>query len=277
MKVRAYAKLNLYLEILGKTDHGYHTLRSIMHKIQLHDRLEIRRADHDSFSMNDHPADEHNLIVKALHELRKHVAVPPVMMRLEKHIPSGAGLGGGSSDAATVLMSLNRLFDLELSKEKLGVIASALGSDIPFFFASSAALVEGTGTKVTPLPFIDLPHILLARAKGSLSTAKVYQETRPEDYTEALDYARFSEAIKTHRLDGLGNHLEAPAFRLDENTKHLKERLRETGADYTLMSGSGNVVFAVYPDEKTARKAKKTIAPYVAWSVLTKTTKDSYV
>ena len=274
MRIKAHAKLNLYLEILGKRPDGYHNLRSIMQQIHLHDVVMLHHSSHDRFTMRQRPMHPTNLVVRAVRALRREIDFPGVAIELSKQIPMGAGLGGGSSDAAATLVGLNRFFGLGLSTDKLRQIGAALGSDVPFFIDCTAGLVEGTGTQIRCLAPIDLPYILLARPKGKLSTASVYAHLEAADYQTAGSFDLFYDFWNNGQLGPTINHLEQPAFRLDARVRHLKTTMLATNPSDCLMTGSGNVVFAVYRSPEELDQARRAIAPQAAWTWATASLKE---
>lgn len=275
MKIRAYAKLNFYLEILNKRPDGFHNLRSIMQQIRLHDVLLFNHSSHDQLRVGSRLMRENNLVARALQLLREHVEVPPVKISLRKQIPIGAGLGGGSSDAAATLVGLNRFFDLGLEPMVLRNMASAIGSDVPFFIDTLAAMVEDTGTSITPMAPINVPHILLARPKGKISTVDVYKNLQPEDYSQSGGFELFAQLWDNGILGSCFNHLEAPAFRLDPRVLELKEEMLQTHPTDCLMTGSGNVVFAVYESKAELERARRDITALAQWTRATSTIKDN--
>lgn len=276
MKLRAHAKLNLYLEICDRRSDGYHNLRSIMQRIQLHDVLFFRPAPQDELFTRGKPMHETNLVVRAVNLLRQYKTFPGVRIELQKQIPIGSGLGGGSSDAATTMLGLNKLFKLGLSNKQLQQLGSTLGADIPFFMQPSAALVTGTGTEITPIPEIDLKYILLARPDGRISTAKVYASLQPEDYVDQPNFDEFMQNWKHGILGTSVNHLEAPAFRLAPEIQALKNGLLATSAQTCMMSGSGNVVFAVYAGAEELQRARKQISSVAQWTRASSTVKEEH-
>lgn len=274
MKIKAHAKLNFYLEILGKRPDGFHNLRSIMQQIRLHDVLAFHQSNQDQFISRNRPMKQNNLVVRAAQQLKQAIDFPPVRVELNKQIPVGAGLGGGSSDAAATIVGLNRFFSLGLSNHDLKQIGSSLGSDVPFFIDSRAALVEGTGVDITPVSPIDVPHILLARPKGKISTVDVYRTLQPSDYGCTGEFDLFTKSWNNGILGPCFNHLEAPAFRLDSRVSHLKEQMQQTKPLDCIMTGSGNVVFAVYRSRTELEAARQEISRYAQWIRATSTIKE---
>lgn len=275
MKIKAHAKLNFYLEILNKRPDGFHNLRSIMQQIRLHDVLLFDKSLKDQLKAGNRPMRDNNLVARALQLLREHVEVPPIRITLRKQIPIGAGLGGGSSDAAATLVGLNQFFDLGLEPIDLRKISSAIGSDVPFFIDTLAALVEDTGTSITPINPIRVPHILLARPKGKISTVDVYKNLKAEDYSEVGGFELFTKLWDNGSLGPCFNHLEAPAFRLDPRVLELKEAMIRTNPTDCLMTGSGNVVFAVYESKADLDRARKDISKVAQWTRATSTIKEN--
>lgn len=274
MRIKAHAKLNFYLEILGQRSDGYHNLRSIMQQIHLHDVVMFDHSPNDRFVMRQRPMHSTNLVLRAVRALRRQTTFPGVSIELSKQIPIGAGLGGGSSDAAATLVGLNRFFGLGLSVQDLCEIGASLGSDVPFFIACTAGLVEGTGTQISCLSPIDLPYILLARPKGKLSTASVYSHLEPADYQTEGSFDLFFDFWNNGQLGTTFNHLEHPAFSLDARVRHLKTTMLATNPSHCLMTGSGNVVFAVYRSQAELDQARRVIADQAAWTWATASLKE---
>lgn len=249
--LRAPAKLNLTLEVLGKRDDGYHTLRSVMVPVDLWDELEVAPAEHFSFACDAAELQQENLVERAVHAL----ALPTSNFRisLDKHIPTGAGMGGGSSDAAAVLLAAQRgLFGSPLSADYLAV-ARSLGSDVPFFLTQTAALVEGTGERVTALGPVPPWHAVIVKPPVAVSTSWAYnrideapRESRPRSSSaslqmaEALQRAEFSRAVSL-----LQNDFHDALVPVTPEIAKAANLLWEAGASNALMTGSGSCVFAL--------------------------------
>lgn len=250
--VTAPAKLNLSLRVLRRRDDGFHDIDSLMVALPgLHDRLSFQSADQDGFSCSVEglPTDESNLVIKALSVFRRETRMMmPLSIHLEKNVPHGAGLGGGSSDAAATLRALDRIHGTGLSDERLCGMAAEIGSDIPFFLGSSVARVGGRGERVEAAE--DLPEIpvLLLKPSFGVSTPEAYGAWKGSRELPGISYA-------SQRFDWgeLVNDLERPVFQkhlfLAEMKKWLLARDETTGA---LMSGSGSTMFAVLKDPKCA-------------------------
>ena len=248
--LRAPAKLNLTLEVLGKRSDGYHALRSVMVPVDLCDELEIAPSDRFSFACNAAELQQENLVERAVHAL----ALPTSNFRisLTKRIPTGAGMGGGSSDAAAVLLAAQRGTFGNVSADYLA-LARSLGSDVPFFLAQTAALVEGTGERVTALGPVPPWHALIVKPPVAVSTAWAYgkideaqRESRARNSSvslqmaEALQRGAFSRAVSL-----LQNDFHDVLLPATPEIAKAAALLRDAGASNALMTGSGSCVFAL--------------------------------
>jgi 4-diphosphocytidyl-2-C-methyl-D-erythritol kinase len=254
MQVLAPAKINLSLKILGRRNDGFHEIETLIVPISLCDQVEIKKTDCDEgieFTCDDPsvPAGDDNLIVRAAKSFFAATKLKPaVSIGLKKRIPHGAGLGGGSSDAASTLLALNKLFDTKLPREALAKIAETIGSDVPFFIFESAALCKGRGELVTPLKLKEKLPILLLKPAFVVSTAWAYSRWQHSREIPGVRYARqeFGGQIFV-------NDLERPVFEKFVFLAQLKTWLleqAEVGA--ALMSGSGSTVFAVLRENADA-------------------------
>ena len=246
--LQAPAKLNLSLRVLGKRDDGFHEIDTLMVKLPgLADELEIREAEDFSFVCDDPsvPGDDRNLVVKAARAYETAAGIRcQCSISLKKTIPHGAGLGGGSSDAATALLGLNRLHDYQLGVEKLHEIAAALGSDIPFFLTTGASRCTGRGEKIEPVPSPPALPVLLLKPAFSVPTADAYRR-----WQQSFELPGIRYTTQETRGIPLVNDLERPVFEKHRFLAELKQWLlerRETAA--ALMSGSGSTVFAILND-----------------------------
>jgi 4-diphosphocytidyl-2-C-methyl-D-erythritol kinase len=250
MQLYAPAKINLWLEIKGRRDDGFHEIETLMSPISLADCVTIERVDGEggiSFSCDDSslPGGEENLVVRAVKLFQKSTKTSGgLSISLEKKIPHGAGLGGGSSDAATTLLGLNELFETRLGQKDLMELAAQLGSDIPFFIAQSAAVCRGRGEIVSPVKLPAALRLLLVKPDFSAPTPSAYARWKNSRELVGVDYApqEFSGVRFT-------NDLERPVFEKFVLLAYLKTWLRqqpEVGA--ALLSGSGSTVFAVLRD-----------------------------
>lgn len=258
MVVRAPAKINLTLEVLGRREDGYHSLRSLMVPLAFADELEIEPADVPTFSCSDPELDgDDNLVVRAIAALP---GLEPRRVRLIKHIPTQAGLGGGSSDAAAILLAaMNGAFGNVPNIDWLAC-ARALGSDVPFFLAQGGALVEGTGERITPVGELPGWHALVIKPPLATSTAQAYRHL---DLHPRPTRAR-NESVTLHALNAIQRAdfaaLEESLFN-DFHEIHISQPLREiarvfealhsAGATNALLCGSGSAVFTLAKRHET--------------------------
>lgn len=245
LSLTAPAKLNLSLRVLGKRTDGFHEIDTLMVQLPaLADKLEFRESGGFSFQCDDPevPGDEGNLVVKAVRAYENAAGIRcQYAISLKKSIPHGAGLGGGSSDAATTLLGLNRLHGDLLGMEKLHELAASLGSDIPFFLKPGAARCTGRGEIIEPLTDLPAVSVLLLKPTFGVQTPEAYQR-----WEQAREIPGIRYAAQNVRGLFLTNDLERPVFEKHRFLAELKQWLlerRETAA--ALMSGSGSTVFAV--------------------------------
>lgn len=270
----APAKLNLSLRVLGKREDGFHEIDTLMVKLPgLADVIEFAEADEFKFTCDAPgvPGNETNLVVKAARAYEKATKIScKCSITLKKIIPHGAGLGGGSSDAATTLLGLNRLHNFKLGVEKLHEIAAELGSDIPFFLISGAARCTGRGEKIQPIPSPRALRVLLLKPAFSVATPDAYKRWMQSSEIPGIRYG--SQAFQGITLE---NDLERPVFEKHRFLAEVKEWLldrRETAV--AMMSGSGSTVFAVLNDgahaEALATAARAELDPGLwYWSGMT--------
>lgn len=264
--VRAYAKINLTLDVLGRRADGYHELTSVMQTVALADTLAFRALEDGRTELFcDVPALNmpENLVYRAVQVVRAATGCQRgIWIELRKQTPAQGGLGGGSSDAAAVLLALNRLWNLRLGRDRLIELAASLGSDVPFFVLGGTALVEGRGERVRALP--DLPGIwvLLLKPEVAVSTPAVFRALTPADYTDGQATARLLAAIRERGvlpLDGLANALEERVCQNYPAVAACRDALGAAGASYTRMSGSGPTLFALFPTLEEAAPVYQTL------------------
>lgn len=278
--IKAPAKINLTLDVLGRRPNGYHDLKMIMQTIDICDTVRIQKIEQDTitFSMNKELPDgcptEKNLVYKAADLMKKTYDISGGMdIYLEKNIPAAAGLAGGSSDCAATLIGINQLFELGLSLDKLCELGVTLGADVPFCIKKGTMLSEGIGEILTSLP--DMPPIwaLLIKPDISVSTAFVYQnldlpnlQTHPETQV-VLDALTHKDAAKVAK--NLGNVLETVTIPNYPVIQEIKEFLIAENAVGALMSGSGPTTYGLYQDEIAARMAyKKAMDKYPDYDIV---------
>jgi 4-diphosphocytidyl-2-C-methyl-D-erythritol kinase len=256
--VSCYAKINLTLDILGKRSDGYHEVRTVMQTIGLADRLEVAAAARElAFACTDPAlATPDNLVMRAARLLQEAYNVQMgAALRLEKHIPVAAGLGGGSSNAAATIAALNRLWDLRLSLAELQELAAELGADVPFFLTGGMALATGRGELITPLPALPHHWVVLVSPPASLSSAAVYGGVTPADYTAGVATADTVAAAHHGVLSPQSrwhNALARPARVLAPSIETAQEALLQAGAAHAHVSGSGPTVFTTCRKKTTA-------------------------
>ena len=253
MKMKLYpnAKINLGLNILRKRPDGYHDLETIFYPIGLCDELEITKSKQLELVIEGNTIEgdlESNLVVKAFRILENDFQLSPVKIWLNKIIPTGAGLGGGSSDAAYTLIALNSIFKLQLSNKELAQYAAKLGADCAFFIYNQPMLGEGIGDRLTPISVaLDGCYLALVKPDCFVSTAVAYANVQP-----AIPAQKVEELIQQpiERWNStLKNDFEASIFPSFPEIEKVKEQLYEAGAIYACMSGSGASVFGIFNDE----------------------------
>jgi len=259
IKLRCYAKVNLGLHILGKREDGYHEIRTLFQTIGLHDTLEIRLTQGRGVSLQcnwDELNRGDNLVVRALEAVCRHAGLERGLeARLKKRIPLGAGLGGGSSNAAAAVMGLDRLLGLRMSRQDWFEIGGALGSDVPFFFVGGRALGVGRGSEVYPLVDAAPSHVLIVVPRQPMATADAYRRvslrlTTPVNKSKIpLFCPAFLDTLESG--EGLENHFETVVFRDQPDLKRLKQRLLQWGARKAGLTGSGSALVGLF-DEKGA-------------------------
>jgi 4-diphosphocytidyl-2-C-methyl-D-erythritol kinase len=264
VRLKAFAKVNLCLQVLGKQPDGYHELRTIFQAISLHDSLELRFSARDEISLeiadSELPADSTNLVWRAIDALKRELGLKEgVHARLTKRIPVARGLGGGSSDAATALQGVLRLTKRELPLPRLLEIASSLGADVPFFLFGGRALGVNRGDEIYPLPDLSARTILVVSpANIAVSTRDAYAwvDERLTTSRSAPKMWSFC-ALCWSRQDSVSNDFEAAVFDRHPRLSEIKRRLLQGGAAEAALAGSGSAVFGVYRNPAQARRAAR--------------------
>jgi 4-diphosphocytidyl-2-C-methyl-D-erythritol kinase len=260
-RVEAPAKLNLYLEVLGKRPDGYHELETVMQTVTLYDELTFSPtpAGDIEFSCQDPavPNDATNLVVRAAELLRKETGTPSgAQITLKKRIPVVAGLGGGSSDAASTLMTLNRLWNLDLSQARLGELAAQVGSDVPFFLVGGAALCRGRGERVSPVLGVGPRDYVLVSPRIHVSTKQVYENVPIALTTAPFGTKVFLQELTRRRRDGgplrVFNRLQEVTLRVYPQLAKTFRTMQRVGFETVCMTGSGSTFFAVCASRKEA-------------------------
>lgn len=245
------AKINLGLNIISKRPDGYHDIETVMLPVPSHDILEIVESTdgHDRLHCSGRPVDcpmEKNLVYKALMEMRNHYPIPPVTIYLDKQTPDGAGLGGGSADAAYTIRLLNELFGLGADNEEMAGIAAKIGSDCPFFIYDRPMLCTATGTHLSPID-LSLPAglwILIVKPDVSVPTRDAYAGITPKAPAQRItDILTLPLELWQGRLH---NDFEPSVFTRYPRIATLKQQIADAGATYASMSGSGSAVFGLF-------------------------------
>ncbi len=252
---RAHAKVNLSLEILGKRPDGFHEILTIMQTIELHDELEIHPSDTISLDCTDARLNSpDNLVLQAAHRLRSRYKVAAgCAVRLRKRIPVGAGLGGGSSDAARTLCALNELWSIRLSLNELAAIAAEIGSDVPFFLRGGTALVSGRGETVEPLAPPSTSWYTLVNPLVHVPTAQVYGALRSSEWSDGSRTRELAHAIDAGGDARIGvNSLAQPVFRQYPKCEHAFRAVSKFAPRRTLVSGSGPTIAALCESREQA-------------------------
>jgi 4-diphosphocytidyl-2-C-methyl-D-erythritol kinase len=266
----AFAKINLDLRIIGKREDGYHELRTIFQTISLADSIDLsfQAARHTSITLDDPLAIPDNLVEQAARlALQAMRAAGRVEIRLKKRIPMGAGLGGGSSDAAAILLALPVLAGREIALPRLIDLAGQLGSDVPFFLFGGRAAAIGRGTELFPLPDPPAQFGILAAPGIHVSTAEAYRAmgTRLTNALHPNKIGSFQSQLWGQGSAGTGvNDFEAVVFEAHPQLKSIKTKLMKAGASCALMTGSGSALFGLFQDRRTVASAVKLLGGQLA-------------
>ena len=260
IRLKARAKINLGLDVLGKREDGYHEVRMVMQTIGIYDRLILTKIPEEEIRITSNlaflPVNENNLIYKAIKLLKDEYHFPGgVSVDLNKFIPVAAGMAGGSTDAASTMFGVNRLFGLNLSMGKMMELGVRLGADVPYCVMRGTALAEGIGeklTRITPVPHM---WILIAKPQINVSTRLVYEQLDMGGIQKHPDIDGIIRAIEAQDVvriaQSMGNVLENVTVPLYPVIETIKQDMLSHGAINALMSGSGPTVFGIFPDEQT--------------------------
>ncbi len=265
IRLKARAKINLGLDVLGVREDGYHEVRMVMQTVGLYDRLIINRIPQDDIiiksNLNFLPVNENNLIYKAAKLLKEECGYTGgVEIDLNKFIPVAAGMAGGSTDAASTIFGINRLFNLGLTQADMMELGLRLGADVPYCIMRGTALAEGIGEKLTRLE--PMPHcwLLVAKPPVNVSTKLVYDSLDMSEVNNHPDIDGIIDAIKSQDVgliaSRMGNVLEQVTIPLYPIIDIIKQDMLNNGAINAMMSGSGPTVFGIFPDEETALRCQ---------------------
>ena len=262
--LKALAKINLGLDVVRKRDDGYHEVRMIMQTIHLYDKLHIVKMKENGIHITSNlsyvPTNENNLVYKAGKLLMDEFNIQEgVSVNLMKRIPVAAGMAGGSSDAAAMLYGMNEIFELGLTRRQLMERGVKIGADVPYCLMRGTALAEGIGEKLTSLlPMVKCP-VLIAKPQISVSTKFVYENLKLTEETNHPDIDALLHDIENGDLHAIASHmgnvLETVTIPHYPIIAQIKEKMIQTGAINSMMSGSGPTVFGLFEDEETAKKA----------------------
>ncbi|WP_176461963.1 4-(cytidine 5'-diphospho)-2-C-methyl-D-erythritol kinase [Anaeromicrobium sediminis] len=262
LKVEGRAKINLSLDVLRRREDGYHEVKMIMQQVDLYDEITLKTIDSGivlDTNCEFIPTDDKNIAYKAAKMIiDKYNIDKGIKIYIDKNIPVGAGLAGGSTDAAAVLTGLNRLWDLNIPKEELMKMGKEIGADVPFCIMGGAALAEGIGEKLTPIEGLD-SWIILCKPSLSVSTQSVYRNLKVDEIQIHPNTDEILSALKENQVrtvaSNLCNVLENVTIEMHPVVKDIKKKMLEYGTLGTLMSGSGPTVFGIFRDYNKAKSA----------------------
>lgn len=263
MIVFTSCKINIGLNVIRRRPDGYHDLATVMVPVDWSDILEIvpARGGETTLTVIGRQLDcrpEDNLVMRAYNALSRAVPLPPVDIYLQKIVPDGAGLGGGSADAAFTLTALNDMFALGLTLNQLAGIAAGLGADCPLFVYNRPMLATGIGTTLTPVDVdLSMYTILIVKPPVSVSTREAYGGVSPSPWQQPLD-TMLPRLIASRPC----NDFETSVFPLHPTLGDIKNAMIATGAEYASMSGSGSAIYGLYRDERAARDAAAKLADH---------------
>ena len=259
---KAYAKINLGLDVLRRREDGYHEVKMIMQTVDIYDVLTFVKAPADVFRLSvdsaQIPDDDNNLVLKAARLLFATAGIDAgVEVTLQKNIPVAAGMAGGSTDAAATLIGLNALYDLRFTTEQLQEIGVKLGADIPYCIMGGTALSQGIGEILRPLPAPPRAHLVIAKPDLMISTKYVYENLHANSLKVHPNIDGMIEALSNQDLTKMcslmGNVLETVTEKENPIITQIKDLMKEQGATGALMSGSGPTVFSIFTEEEKAR------------------------
>lgn len=278
-KITAYAKINLVLDVLRKREDGYHEVAMVMQAVELNDTIQLREAERNWITTNNRhiPMNMNNLAMRAVTLMQREFpdSVPKLEVSLEKRIPVAAGMAGGSADCAAVMLGINQICNLGLTKAQLEQLSAQLGSDIPFCIGGPTALATGRGEIIEPLPECPELYLVLVKPPFGVSTPKVYGNLRVHEITDHPDIQHCIQGLhkgdKLQILGSMGNVLEQSTFELQPKVKAIKDGMRACGAEHVLMSGSGPTVFAAFAEYSDAEAYYSKLKRQYPSAILTRT------
>lgn len=258
---KAYAKINLCLDVIRRREDGYHDLRMVMVPVNFYDLLTVEKSDKTSLTLNRSyiPVNEKNTVIKAIRLMQERYGITSeYACTLKKQIPTQAGLAGGSADAAAVIRVIDRMEGLHLSREELIDLGKQVGADVPFCIFNEPCLVEGIGDILTPISWNPDFMFLLVKPRAGVSTSAAFKALDFNDIVHP-DCLKMVEALRRNDYEGivgsLGNSLEKVSLEMVREIREIKDDLEYYGFDGVLMSGSGSTVFGITKSERLAREA----------------------
>lgn len=266
LELKAYAKVNLGLDVIRRREDGYHEVKMIMQTVKLYDQLSLKKNTSGEINLTTNlpylPVGKKNLVYRAIDLIRENYNIKDGLdVHLEKYIPVAAGMAGGSTDAAAAFVGMNQLFGLGITQNTLLKYAVTLGADIPYCIMRGTALSEGIGEVLTPLPSIPQCWFLIVKPVFSISTKFVYEHLHLDENTVHPDIDGMVDAICQGNLEGItsrmGNVLEDVAVKDYPKIQVIKETMNSLGAMNSLMSGSGSTVFGIFTSREEAQRAAR--------------------
>ena len=281
LRIRAHAKINLFLNVLGKREDGYHNLETVFQSIDLYDEIILRERVSQGMVLHcDHPevpSDSSNIAYEAAQAISDVVGgIRGIEIRIEKRIPVAAGLAGGSANAAAVLHGINELFSLEITQSRLLQLGTELGADVPFCLIGGTAFGIGIGDILTPFsPLTDVPLILI-NPGISVSTSDIFRNLHIPLTKQAKESIIIRDCVEKRDIAGIGknlyNILEIPVFSKHSELSDIKSQLStQVGVLGTLMSGSGATIFALMQDTNSAQRCQSHFKNAYSFCMTTKT------
>lgn len=272
-KLPAFAKINWFLNVLGKRDDGFHEICTAFQTVSLFDNLTFTESDKITLTCDNPsiPIDESNLIVRAALQLKEKFEIEKgARIHLEKNIPSPGGLGGGSSNAAVALLGLAELWKLNITLNELCKIGASLGSDVPFFFYGGTAIGAGRGTEITPIEDIEEKFLAIIAPDISVPTPIAFAQLNAPRLTNFAPKSILQiccEEAERQRLrqSNPQNNFERVIFKIEPEIERVKKRLLETGAKSALMSGSGASVYGIFDNEETRQATINALENESSW------------
>lgn len=264
LELKALAKINLGLDVLGRRENGYHDVRMVMQTIYLYDHVTLEKTREPKIHLETNlpylPVDENNIAYKAAKLLMEEFQIQEGMkIQLRKFIPVSAGMAGGSTNAAAVLFGMNRMFELGLSEQQLKERGVKLGADVPYCIMRGTVLAEGIGEILTPLSPMPKCYVLIAKPGISVSTKTVYEKFDALTEVAHPDIDGLIRGLDEGNLQkvasSMGNVLEGVTIGEYPIIEEIKQTMKQEGALNAMMSGSGPTVFGIFEDKKTAKRA----------------------